>query len=151
MAVSLIPLLQVGLVRRGPLYLLVMFLSVNTWAAALRAVPDLAGPDRRRYFWVFGSVVMTMGCIGTTAGYVATGALPEPVILGLIFLNPLFFALIFAATRSRAMVFALGIGAVMGPFLHQISPDWGLMVTGLVGGTAAFGVSRALPGKGRQS
>jgi len=142
MAVSFMPLLQPGLARRGWLYVLVQFISVNTWAAGLRVCPGLPGVDRRRYFAVFGTVCMTAALVGTAAGHMAAGALPQPVTYGLVFLNPIFFALIFADARDRATAFALLIGAVVGPPLHLVSPDWSLLATGVIAGTAAFWLAR---------
>jgi predicted branched-subunit amino acid permease len=142
MAVSFMPLLQPGLARRGWLYALVQLISVNTWAAGLRVCPGLPGPERRRYFAVFGAVCMTAALVGTAAGHMAAGALPQPVTYGLVFLNPVFFALIFADARHRATAFALVIGAVVGPLLHLVSPDWGVLATGVIAGTAAFWLAR---------
>ncbi len=142
MAVSFMPLLQPGLARRAWLYALVQFISVNTWAAGLRACPGLPGAERRRYFAAFGAVCMTAALVGTAAGHMAAGTLPQPVTYGLVFLNPVFFALIFADARDRATVYALVIGALAGPVLHLVSPDWGLLATGLIAGTAAFWLAR---------
>ncbi len=53
--------------------------------------------------------------------------------------------LIFATDlRHRARVMALGLGAVLGPLLHTLSHDWGLMFAGLIAGTVAFGGERLL-------
>jgi len=147
MAVSFMPLLQVGLVRRAWLMALVQLLSVNTWAAGLRVSPLLSGRERRRYFAVFGGVCMTAALIGTATGYLAAGAMPRPVTFGLVFLNPVFFALIFADMRGHATAIALAMGAVLGPLLHLVSPDWGVLATGLIAGTGAFWLARVLPAR----
>jgi predicted branched-subunit amino acid permease len=151
MAVSFMPLLQAGLARRSWLYALVQLISVNTWAAGLRVCPGLPGPERRRYFAVFGALCMTSALLGTAAGYLAAGALPRPVRFGLVFLNPVFFALIFADARDRAAVLALLIGALAGPLLHLVSPDWGVLASGMIAGSAAFWLARALPAGQRGS
>ncbi len=144
MAVSFLPLLQAGLGRRAWLFALVQLLSVNTWAAGLRVAPGLPGHGRRRYFVVFAAICLSAALIGTAAGYLGGGALPRPVTFGLVFLNPVFFALIFADMRGRATAIALGIGAFLGPPLHLVSPDWGVLATGLIAGTAAFALARVL-------
>jgi predicted branched-subunit amino acid permease len=149
MAISFMPLLQPGLARRAWLYALVQFISVNTWAAGLRVCPGLVGVERRRYFAVFGAVCMMAALLGTAAGHLAAAGLPQPVTYGLVFLNPVFFALIFADARDRATIFALLIGAVVGPLLHLVSPDWGLLATGVIAGTAAYWLAQLRrPGAG---
>jgi len=144
MAVAFVPLLRAGLKRQAWVYGLVQLMSINTWAAGLREFPALTGPLRRRYYLLFAAVCMTAGLAGTATGFYVTEALSRPVALGLLFLNPLFFALPFAGTRGRTVIAALLLGAVAGPLFHLVSPDWGLLATGLVAGTAAFGLSRWL-------
>lgn len=149
MAVSILPVLSAGLGRRAWLFLLVQLLSINTWAAGLRVGPSLPGAERRRYFVLFAAVCLSAALLGTTLGFFAAGWLPRPVALGLVFLNPVFFALLLADTRARATALALVIGAILGPILHLVSPDWGLMATGAVAGSAAFALSRALAKRSR--
>ena len=144
MAVAFLPILQAGLARRVWLFGLAQLISVNTWAAGLRVAPGLPGTERRRYFVAFAAVCLSAALFGTAAGFLATEALPRPVTLGLVFLNPIFFALIFADTRVRSTAFALVLGAVAGPLLHLVSPDWGVLATGLIAGTAAFWLGRML-------
>ena len=63
--------------------------------------------------------------------------------LGLVFLNPLYFMLLFTADLMRKeRGLALVLGAVLGPLFHLVSPDWGLLATGLIGGTLAFTIAR---------
>ncbi len=142
MAVAFMPLLRPGLRRPGWCFALVQLMSVNTWAAALRVMPDFAGAQRRLYFVAFSAICLSAGLLGTMIGYFATGSLSRPVTLGLIFLNPLFFALLFAGSRGRAAILAMIFGAAAGPVIHLVLPDWGVLVTGLVAGTAAFALVR---------
>jgi len=143
MAVSLLPLMSGGVKRKRWLFLVVQLLSINSWAASLRSFPQLPVSLRVHYFVAFALVCMVAGLIGTAIGYLALGILPRPVSLGLIFLNPVFFAMVFANTTDHMWINALIIGAVAGPLLHLVSPDWGLLATGLVAGTPAFWLSRA--------
>ena len=138
MAVAFMPLLRVDLRRPASLFALVQLLSVTSWAAAMRAFPDVPAPFRRHYFAAFGLVCLVAGVAGTVAGHVATGALPRPVALGLIFLNPLFIGLLLADTRATMTILALIAGAVAGPVFHLVSADWGVLAAGLVAGSAVF-------------
>lgn len=138
MAVSFLPLLRPGLRGNARLYALVQLLSVNSWAAGLRAFPGMAPALRRHYFTGFALTCIAAGLTGTTMGYLAIGAMPRSVALGLVFMNPVFFAVLFAGTRGRPAIVALLLGAFAGPPLHLVSPDWSLPATGLLAGTAAF-------------
>ncbi len=126
-------------------YLIAHLIALTTWAVALNRVPNL--PPEQRFSWFFGFSVVLWGLslIGTAAGFVLSGTLPEPVVLGLVFINPCYFLLLFLVEfRPRSRVLALALGGLAGPLLHLVDPDWGLLVTGLGGGTAAFLLDRLL-------
>jgi hypothetical protein len=54
--------------------------------------------------------------------------------------------LVFVAdARHRARMLALVIGALLGPPLHLVSADWGLLITGVLAGSLAFGADLLLP------
>jgi len=142
MAVAFLPLMRKDLAHKAWGFALVQLMSINTWVAALRVAPRLGGPERRRYYLIFSGVVMAAALAGTALGFQASGALPEAVTLGLIFLNPIFFALMFAGSTDRRIIVALLLGALAGPALHPFLPQYGLLVTGVAAGTAAFFLTR---------
>ena len=142
MAVSFIPLMRGGVRRYGWMFALVQLLSINSWAAGLRRFPEISVAQRPRYYVTFAGICMAAGLIGTAIGYYGIGLMSRPAALGLIFLNPLFFAVLLAGTRAGPAVSAMLIGLPLGPVFHWLSPDWGLLATGLVGGSLAFWLHR---------
>ena len=77
----------------------------------------------------------------TVAGYLLVGMVPAPVALGLVFLNPIYFMLMFVADfRLPARAAALTLGAIAGPLLQPLGSEWGLLAAGLLAGSAAFGL-----------
>jgi hypothetical protein len=65
--------------------------------------------------------------------------LPERVTLALLFLNPLYFLLLFLGDmKERARTLALLFGALLGPPLFLLEADWSLLFAGFLGGSAAF-------------
>lgn len=138
LAVTFIPKLKPGVKNRAWLYLLVQPLAVNAWAMGLMRFPQIE-PVMRIYFYIaYNIVAVTAGVIGTVIGFHALGIIPRPITLGFIYLNPLYFALLFASFRGRRILFALLIGAFFGPLFHLISNDWGILVNGLFAGTLAY-------------
>jgi len=138
MSISMVPLF-----RRHPAswrwrYVLVALMSVNTWALLLRRAPELDDAHRGPYFAGLGVPCITAGVLATALGYHLAGILPFYVTAGLIFLNIMYFTYLFAGVRQRNCLMALGLGAVLGPVFHLMSPDWGLPVCGTVAGTAAY-------------
>jgi predicted branched-subunit amino acid permease len=145
MTVSLMPLLRHDGLRGWRLYGLANFVAVTGWTFTMRRAPDMPVEDRSTYFLAFATTIWLTSVVCTAIGFVLAGAVPRSVALGLVFLNPLYFLLLFAAeARAPARALALGLGAILGPPLHILSPDWGLMAAGAVAGTAAFLGARAI-------
>lgn len=140
MAVSFLPLMRSGMRHYGWMYVLVQMLSFNSWAAGQKAFPEIVQDMRARYYIVFGLICITAGLLGTAVGYFGVTMISRPAALGLIFLNPLFFTVLLCSTKVRPAVLAIAIGVPLGPVFHMLSPDWGLIATGLVGGSLALWV-----------
>jgi len=142
MVVTLLPILRHGEGAANPRlihYLSAHFIALTGWAVAMQRAPDMPPEQRLPFFLGFTLVIWSATFVSTAIGFFLVGVLPTPITLGLVFLNPLYFMLLFIADLARKeRGLALVIGAVMGPVLHQISPDWSLLVTGLVGGSVAF-------------
>lgn len=142
MVVTLMPILRLGEGGAKPRlihYLAAHFIALTGWAVAMQRSPNMPPDQRLPFFLGFTLVIWSATVFATALGFFLVGVLPLPVTLGLVFLNPLYFMLLFVgdlARKERGL--ALVIGAVMGPVLHVVSPDWGLLVTGLLGGSIAF-------------
>ncbi|MBL8708915.1 MAG: AzlC family ABC transporter permease [Rhodospirillaceae bacterium] len=142
MVLTLMPILRHDDPERKPRlahYLSAHFIALTGWANAMQRCPDMVPSQRLPYFLGFTTVIWLSTVIATAIGFHLVSVLPAPVTLGLVFLNPLYFMLLFVADLARReRGVALVIGAVLGPLLHLVSPDWGLLATGLIGGTLAY-------------
>ena len=117
-------------------------ISVNIWAGTKRRAPTLPESRRPSYFWGFVTAAMVAALTGTALGFTLAGTLPRIATLGLVFLNPVYFTLIFIDARQRAGILAFLAGAVLGPLAHLVTPEWGLVVTGIAAGSLAYAVDR---------
>jgi predicted branched-subunit amino acid permease len=80
-------------------------------------------------------------------GYLSAGAFPPMLRLGFVFLNPVYFVVILLGdTRTRLAAIAIACGAVTGPLLHLMNPEWSVLLSGLIGGTAAYLIQRRTGG-----
>ncbi len=124
-------------------YLLAQMMSINIWSIFMQRGPTLADADRLPFYFGVSLVCLTGGAIGTTVGYIAAGLLPLYVTVSLVFLNPAYFVFVFSSVRYRNCIIAVILGALTGPLLYQITPDWSVPITGLIAGTAAFYLDKA--------
>jgi predicted branched-subunit amino acid permease len=139
MGLALMPLVRVDERPSWRLYATAQFLAMTGWAAGMRRFPDL--PPRLRLTWFAGFALTNwLVClIATGIGYGLADALPPLVRQGLVFVGPLYFLLILSGeTRTRHGIVALACGAVVGPLIHLLAPQWSVMLGGLVGGTIAW-------------
>jgi predicted branched-subunit amino acid permease len=145
MTLTLMPFLRHPGTPRWRYYLAAHFIAITGWAIGMQRCPVLPTEQRLPYFFGFSLTLWSFATTATIVGFYMIGLLPPVFGLALLFINPLYFMLVFAndvGRRERAL--ALGFGALAGPAFHMISPDWGLLYTGLVAGTAAFLVETRL-------
>lgn len=119
-------------------YLLAQMLSINIWTVFMRRGPTLTIEDRLPFYLAVSIICLIGGCLGTAIGYMASAYLPLYVTVSLVFLNPAYFVFVFSSVRYRNCIIAVVLGALTGPLLYQVSPDWSVPITGLVAGTVAF-------------
>ncbi|MEM1399293.1 MAG: AzlC family ABC transporter permease [Pseudomonadota bacterium] len=148
MTLALMPMMLAPGIPRWRYYVAAHVIAVTGWVQAMRECPLLPLDQRLPYFSGFAGTLFVMTIGATALGYHIAGAVPPAITLGLVFLNPIYFMLVFAAdARSRARILALVLGAVGGPVFHILSPTWGLMLTGLIAGSIAFWGDRLWPVK----
>jgi predicted branched-subunit amino acid permease len=139
MTMSLVPQLRRPEVPRWRLYLAAHFIAVTGWAMTMRVAPRLPVEERLAFFTGFTLALWLSVILCTAIGYHLPGVLPERVTLALLFLNPLYFLLLFLSDmKERARTLALLFGAVLGPPLFLLEADWSLLFAGFLGGSAAF-------------
>lgn len=146
MTVVLMPWLSRPGMPRWKLYVAAHFIAVTSWAVSMRRLPQIAEPIRLAWFLGFAGGLWAISFGATLLGFHLAGVVPRPVNLALVFLNPLYFLLLLGGDLSqRPRTFAIALGAVLGPLFHLLDADWGLLMTGLVAGTAAFLITRGKP------
>jgi predicted branched-subunit amino acid permease len=139
MTLSLVPQLRRPGVPRWRLYLAAHFIAVTGWAMTMRVAPRLPAEERLAFFTGFTLALWLSVILCTAIGFYLPDALPERVTLALLFLNPLYFLLLFLTDLGqRTRRLALLFGALLGPPLFLLEADWSLLFAGLLGGTAAF-------------
>lgn len=141
MVVTLFP--QLHRRDRNPLlYLWVHMLAMTAWAVSMREFPRMRAQHRLNYFIGLALPCWLISPLGTVLGYYVAGWVPTPVTLALVFINPLFFLLTFTDVKPWGNRLAIGLGCLLGPLFFMMDADSSLLLTGLVGGTAAYLIDR---------
>lgn len=144
MTVVLMPMLREA--RRGPAhyYAAAQFIAMTGWAWAMARFPSMPPERRLGYFFGFTLVLLSVAAAATTVGFVAGDVLPPMAKLAFIFMSPMYFLLLMVGGPNDARGYlAIAIGAVAGPLVHLVSPQWSVIIAGFVGGTFAYLAHRA--------
>ena len=96
---------------------------MTRWAISIKRSGELPRDQRLAYFTGLAGTLWVVTVLCTAIGVLLSGSAPALVSLGLVFLNPIYFILLFAGdVRQRNRLLALVFGAVLGPILHLASP-----------------------------
>jgi predicted branched-subunit amino acid permease len=143
MVVALMPVLRSAKTRASSLILPAHFTAVSFWIESLRLAPALPRENRIAFANGLGAGLGATAISATIAGYYLAGVLPNAIVAAMLFLTPVSF--LTSAIRSGKLLSdkaAWVIGAVMAPLLAYEQVGLDLLWTGLVGGTAAYGLYR---------
>jgi predicted branched-subunit amino acid permease len=142
MVVSFVPAMSRGRSNLFGMMLDAQLLSINSWAMCMREFPAVEPQYRHRYYLTFASSILAAAVLGTLIGYHGAVLFPAIMLLGLIFISPLFFALVLCAVPSRAERLSMLIGCLTVPIAHYFFPSVDLLITGLVGGSLGFAAGK---------
>ena len=145
MTLSMMPVFRNAPHGRHWNYLLVHMISINTWAEMMRKGHEIPVERRVAYFLGFSFTCMFAGVLGVMQGYLLLENMPKMVSLCLLFLVPVYFALIMSNTTHPPFLLAFAFGCLCGPILHQWTPKWGLVISGTIAGTVAFWLRDQIP------
>jgi predicted branched-subunit amino acid permease len=142
MVVAFIPTLARREASLPRMLLDAQLLSINSWAMCMREFPRVEAGYRHRYYVVFASSILSAAVAGTLLGYHGAVLLPASMVLGLIFVSPLFFALVLSAVPGRAERISMLLGCATIPVAHNFLPAVDLLITGVIGGSLGFALGK---------
>ena len=61
------------------------------------------------------------------------------MMMGLAILNPVYFlCMMVGASKTRQVTLSVFLGIIFGPVFYFFSPEWSILLGGVVGGTIAY-------------
>jgi predicted branched-subunit amino acid permease len=149
MVVVLLPVLRAAKTPTRALLLPAHLTAVSFWIEVLRLAPALPRENRIAFAHGLGAGLLVPATAATVAGFYLAGVLPNPLVAAMLFLTPMsFLASAIRSARALSDRAAYVIGIVMAPLLAFAQVDLDLLWTGLIGGTAAYGIYRLRRPKG---
>jgi predicted branched-subunit amino acid permease len=143
MTVVMMPLLREAPRPQPHYYAAAQLISMTGWAWAMARFPAIAPERRLGYFFGFALTLMVSAACATALGFLAGDLLPPLAKLAFVFMSPIYFLLMLAgSTRDSLGRAAIFFGAIVGPVAHFFTPQWSVMIAGVLGGTLGYAAHR---------
>ena len=127
---------------RTPIWLLLLlshFVAITAWVFAMERVGAIPRAGRIPFFAGFGMTLTLSNMLLVGLAYGLVSEFPPLVAGCLFFLTPVYFLTsIWISARHRVIYWALGAGLAAGALFHQVSPQYDILLAGLIGGTLAW-------------
>ena len=139
MAVSLFPLMMHGKQPKWKYYLSCHFIAVSAWLIMKSNYETIEKKDRVDFWIGIGSATWSVAVFSTIIGFYLSDYLNKDMLMGLAILNPIYFiCMMVGAMKILQVTLSVLIGAILGPFFYFFSPEWSILLGGLIGGSAAY-------------
>ena len=91
-------------------------------------------------YWIgIGSGTWSVAVIGTFVGFYFSEYLNKEMMMGLAILNPVYFlCMMVGAAKTRQITLSVLLGIILGPIFYFFSPEWSILLGGVIGGTIAY-------------
>ena len=139
MTVSLMPLLKEASQPRWKYYLSCHFLAVSSWLIMKDRIQTVDQKNRIDFWIGIGVGTWSTAIIATIIGYLLSDYLSKDMVIGLAIVNPVYFAcMMVGAMKSKSISTAVILGAISGPVLFLLYPEWSILIGGTLAGSIAF-------------
>ncbi|WP_316861667.1 AzlC family ABC transporter permease [uncultured Cohaesibacter sp.] len=144
MVVSFVPEVRDDDTPAWQLLVLSHFTAITSWVFGMHHLPKLPRYGRVPFFAGFAVTLAIVNTAITGVGFGIAGVVPPVVAAALFLMTPLYFILTLpSAARLLSDKLALVFGFILGPIFAVYVPEMGLVLTGVVGGLAAYAIGYA--------
>ena len=139
MTVSLMPLMMHKNQPKWKYYFSCHFIAVSAWLIMKSNYKSIPKEQRIDYWIGIGSATWSVAVLGTFIGFYFSEFLNKEIMIGLAILNPIYFlCMMVGASKTIQITLSVLLGAILGPIFYFFSPEWSILLGGVVGGTAAY-------------
>ena len=139
MAVSLFPLMMDESQPKWKYYLSCHFIAVSAWLIMKSNYETIEKKDRVDFWIGIGSATWSVAVLATIIGFYLSEYLNKDMLMGLAILNPIYFTcMMVGAMKTAQVTLSVTLGAILGPIFYFFSPEWSILLGGLVAGSVAY-------------
>jgi predicted branched-subunit amino acid permease len=139
MAVSLFPLMMDESQPKWKYYLSCHFIAVSAWLIMKSNYETIEKKDRVDFWIGIGSATWSVAVLATIIGFYLSDYLNKDMLMGLAILNPIYFTcMMVGAMKTIQVSLSVILGSILGPVFYFFSPEWSILLGGLVAGTVAY-------------
>ena len=139
MAVSLFPLMMDESQPKWKYYLSCHFIAVSAWLIMKSNYETIEKKDRVDFWIGIGSATWSVAVLATIIGFYLSEYLNKDMLMGLAILNPIYFTcMMVGAMKTVQVTLSVTLGAILGPIFYFFSPEWSILLGGLVAGSIAY-------------
>ena len=139
MAVSLFPLMMDESQPKWKYYLSCHFIAVSAWLIMKSNYETIEKKDRVDFWIGIGSATWSVAVLSTILGFYLSDYLNKDMLMGLAILNPIYFTcMMVGAMKTIQVTLSVTFGAILGPVFYFFSPEWSILLGGLIAGSIAY-------------
>ena len=139
MTVSLFPLMMHKSQPKWKYYFSCHFIAVSAWLIMRSNYKQIPKKHRIDYWIGIGSATVSVSVLGTYIGFSFSDYFNKDMMIGLAILNPVYFlCMMVGASKTLQITLSVVLGIILGPVIYLFSPEWSILLAGVIGGTIAY-------------
>ena len=139
MTVSLFPLMMHKNQPKWKYFFSCHFIAVSAWLIMKSNYKKIPKEHRIDYWIGIGSATVSVSVIGTFIGFYFSEFMNKDMMIGLAILNPVYFlCMMVGASKTIQVILSVLLGIILGPIIYLFSPEWSILLAGVIGGTIAY-------------
>ena len=139
MTVSLFPLMMHKSQPKWKYYFSCHFFAVSAWLIMRSNYKQVPKKHRIDYWIGIGSATVSVSVLGTYIGFSFSDYFNKDMMIGLAILNPVYFlCMMVGASKTIQITLSVVLGIILGPVIYLFSPEWSILLAGVIGGTIAY-------------
>ncbi len=139
MTVNLVPIIRHSSYSKWKYFVICHFIAVTSWINMLKVHNTLNQDKKFDYFFGLGGFLWANSVLFTVLGYSFSKFVTSEILIGLVFLNPMYFLIMTVGNLiEKKLIYTALFAAILSPLFYTISHSWGILIAGILSGTLGF-------------